>query len=92
MASLSLLSTPLTHQSVTYISSCKSYFPSRGVFTTSTKKGFKRYTSVITAMSELAPPTVLVTGAAGRTGMFIFMYVSTFYVILFCYVMLYDYF
>lgn len=72
MASQSLLTTPLTHQSVTYISSCKSIYPSRGVFSTSTKKGFKRYsTSVITAMSELAPPTVLVTGAAGRTGMFI---------------------
>lgn len=90
MASLSLLSTPVTHQSVTFISTCKSIFPSRGVFTTSTKKGFKRCTSVVTAMSELAPPTVLVTGAAGRTGMFIYMYLCKY---ILCYiVMLYDYF
>ncbi|KAK1354714.1 Sanguinarine reductase [Heracleum sosnowskyi] len=45
MSSLSLISTPLTHQSVSYIS---------------------------TSMSELAPPTVLVTGAAGRTGQIVY--------------------
>ncbi|KAL8094128.1 uncharacterized protein At5g02240-like [Apium graveolens] len=73
MASLSLLTTPLTHQTVTYISSCKSINPSAGVFSTRTKKGFKRYTtSIITAMSELASPTVLVTGAAGRTGQIVY--------------------
>ncbi|WOG94421.1 hypothetical protein DCAR_0313717 [Daucus carota subsp. sativus] len=72
MASLSLLSTPLTHQTVTYTSSCKYNFPSTGVFRTSTRKGFKRHTSVVTAMSDLAQSTVLVTGAAGRTGQIVY--------------------